>query len=682
MIGICHTGHREVFAQLARQLAASRPGAKVFDVSQELPPLDCEALICVWWRAATPLLPRLLPTTRLVLCLHDHASWPVAPEWGEAAHRADLVVVPTPALRELCARSGIAAVLQPEGVDINRFRPGRVAPGTGPRLRLGWCGDGGILSKRLDVLKRAAPLMARIGVDLVVHDRSTGGYLPDEKMPVWYQGLDAYVCISEHEGGPLTLLEAAASGLPLISTPVGVAPDLLTSGMGGLLLAADPTYPELQRAAEWLVAQRPHLAARGTCNRVAVAERYPIRYESLWRALIPAAPAVVVPVASPPRVEVKTAASTGKRILVIGETLGLGGAEKLTVHLANLLHETGHAVTVGTTVEAGGAFAHELHAGIPVESVPHAEAIGNLIDGDKPHLVLANNCHLMRETVERHYCQHSDWHWTTLLHGFVPWSLSLLPDQGLPERASVLTMTDGCRAGLLAARPGLDPARVHVIRTGIDTERFAPGPGDRSLLPWGADAGPIFGTAGRFSREKDLPGMVHVLAQIRETHPGARLVILGGSDPGVPAHQQYWDLWGERLHHAIQRTGQADVIHLAGCVVDVLPWYRVLDCFLLTSAFEDLPLVALEAQACGVPVVATAVGALPALLESGGGVTTWKLGEMMDDMEREHFAMAAIHAATAMRMEMGEKGRECILRDYSLAAMRERLCAYVDMVIA
>ena len=55
-------------------------------------------------------------------------------------------------------------------------------------------------------------------------------------MVEFYQGLDALICASRTEGGPHPLLEASACQIPVISTRVGIAPELIRSGENGMLV--------------------------------------------------------------------------------------------------------------------------------------------------------------------------------------------------------------------------------------------------------------------------------------------------------------------------------------------------------------------------------------------------------------------------------------------------------------
>ena len=57
-----------------------------------------------------------------------------------------------------------------------------------------------------------------------------------EEMVTFYQGIDALICASRSEGGPHPLLEASACRIPLISTRVGIAPELIRDGENGIFI--------------------------------------------------------------------------------------------------------------------------------------------------------------------------------------------------------------------------------------------------------------------------------------------------------------------------------------------------------------------------------------------------------------------------------------------------------------
>jgi glycosyltransferase involved in cell wall biosynthesis len=143
-----------------------------------------------------------------------------------------------------------AAVL-PCGPDLSRFGP---RPRAEARAALGLELNGRFLffpanparpEKRHD---RAAELAARLEVDLLV-----GGAVDPDAMPLWVNAANAVLVTSDYEGFGLAAVEALACDVPVLSTPVGVAPYAL-AGIEGCLCAPF-------EAGAWAAAAAPHLAA-------------------------------------------------------------------------------------------------------------------------------------------------------------------------------------------------------------------------------------------------------------------------------------------------------------------------------------------------------------------------------------------------------------------------------------
>lgn len=184
----------------------------------------------------------------------------------------------------------------------------------------------------------------------------------------------------------------------------------------------------------------------------------------------------------------------------------------------------------------------------------------------------------------------------------------------------------------LTRRYQADPARLCVTHPGVDHELFTPGsrPEARDLLGW--DPGPVVLFVGRIQPLKGLDVAVEAFGQIRAEIPGARMVIVGGpSGPnGVTELRQ--------IHARVAE------LHLESRVEFIQPrphheiasYYRAADVLLVPSRSESFGLVAAEAQACGLPVVAARVGGLAYTVEDATS------GFLVDGWDPATFAAAAM----------------------------------------
>ena len=382
-------------------------------------------------------------------------------------------------------------------------------------------------------------------------------------------------------------------------------------------------------------------------------------------------------------------------IMIVGETLGLGGAEKVTVDMANALHKSGlYRVAIVTTLTSGGVFRERLQKDIPVlevHEVASADEMFNpaliderekafieLVASERPDGLLLNNCRLAQNCIGRILERHKPDCLSFFIHGFSRWSMDLLPDQ-LPEGAHVLTISKESAEGILHQRPDIARPSVGVLSNCIDTKRFAPlAKGDKPTVPaWDKDSGPIFGYAGRFSGEKGLITMVDIFRRVKKRLPKARLLLVGGCDPGVPVHEAYWKAERSAVEQAIKQMGLLDSVQITGVVDKPEDYYHMMDVFLLTSHFEGVPLVILEAMACGLPVVATAVGAIPRLLKNGCGAVVAKQGLDLNDVERDYFVERMVEISTSPELlKMGVMARNRIVRSFSMSRYEKSVLDY------
>ena len=149
-------------------------------------------------------------------------------------------------------------------------------------------------------------------------------------------------------------------------------------------------------------------------------------------------------------------------------------------------------------------------------------------------------------------------------------------------------------------RMGVPRNRMAVIPSGVDSERFSPeGPAE----PRDPDRPRIL-TVGRFVERKGFAELIRALRIV----PGAECVVVGGP----PAAELDTDPFATKLRHLAESTKVADRLRLVGAVpANEMPrWYRSADILATTPWYEPFGLTPLEAMACGVPVVASAVGGL------------------------------------------------------------------------
>ncbi|ADI08129.1 glycosyl transferase [Streptomyces bingchenggensis BCW-1] len=165
---------------------------------------------------------------------------------------------------------------------------------------------------------------------------------------------------------------------------------------------------------------------------------------------------------------------------------------------------------------------------------------------------------------------------------------------------------------------GADPELVAVVHPGVNLERFRPADGRaaaRARLGLPPDALiPLF--AGRIQPLKAPDILLHAVAHLLDEDPRLRerivVPVVGGPSGSGLAKP-------ERLHKLAARLGVSDVIRFRPpCTQDELAdWYRAASVLVMPSYNESFGLVAIEAQACGTPVIAAEVGGLPVAVRDG-----------------------------------------------------------------
>ena len=186
--------------------------------------------------------------------------------------------------------------------------------------------------------------------------------------------------------------------------------------------------------------------------------------------------------------------------------------------------------------------------------------------------------------------------------------LNLIPRHAIPRRmmqwaAGRAQASIGVCSALMDVLRGwgVDPARLHVMRNGVDLERFRPLSHEACRRELGIDGAPLLLSVGFLVERKGHHLVIEALARLRQQWPKARLIIVGEGEERP------------RLQALVDRLGLGDAVHLAGAVPNeqMARWYSAADLLVLASSREGWANVLLESMACGTPVVATRIWGTP-----------------------------------------------------------------------
>lgn len=209
----------------------------------------------------------------------------------------------------------------------------------------------------------------------------------------------------------------------------------------------------------------------------------------------------------------------------------------------------------------------------------------------------------------------------------------------------------------LAREESLAARRMLWIPNGVDTERFRPQPTQARLesrrVLGLADTEIAFGCVASLSRVKCHHHLLQAFAQVHRQLPHTRLLLVGDGPLRPQIEQQ------------IAALGLDAVVGLLGNRADVETILPALDVAILTSSTEGMSNALLEAMACGLPMVATAVGGNLQLVQPGISGLLVPVGQPAALAD----ALLTLAQAPETRQRMGVAARERIEREFSLDSM-------------
>lgn len=196
-----------------------------------------------------------------------------------------------------------------------------------------------------------------------------------------------------------------------------------------------------------------------------------------------------------------------------------------------------------------------------------------------------------------------------------------------------------------------------VVHHGIDPVQFSPADKVTVRAKLGLPGGRLIGCFGRVRHQKGTDAFVDAMLANLAAHPDITGIILGRA---TAQHREF----EQGLKDRIEAAGMADRVRFCGEVtVDAIPeWYQALDLFVAPQRWEGFGLTPLEAMACGVPVLATRVGAFEELIVDG------ETGRLIppDDISAMTKALGVVLGDPALLPRWSGAARDHVCRNFTL----------------
>lgn len=357
------------------------------------------------------------------------------------------------------------------------------------------------------------------------------------------------------------------------------------------------------------------------------------------------------------------------RILFLSTSMGMGGADSQLLSAAKELQERGHEIFIVSMTALGPMGLQGRGMGLRVESlemrrgVPDPRGLTRLAritrswrpDVVHSHMVHANLMARALRLVAPVPALVSTIH--NIYEGGRLWMAGYRYSNGLVDQMTIVSQAAADRF----IRERIVPAELlRVAPNGVDTEGILRVPAGaraavRASLGLGSQL--VWLAVGRFEVAKDYPNMLRAFALVRRDRPGATLLLVGrGSlQPETEA--------------LVRELGLGEAVRFLGVRDDVPAVMAAADAYVMSSAWEGMPMVLLEAAAAGLPIVATEVGGnREVVLEAQSGF-------LVPPRDENALAAAMLRLDAlpeAERRSLGQRGQEHIRQHYGLARVADR----------
>ena len=196
------------------------------------------------------------------------------------------------------------------------------------------------------------------------------------------------------------------------------------------------------------------------------------------------------------------------------------------------------------------------------------------------------------------------------------------------------------------------PERITTVCNGIDTGFFCFKKEKRNILRHSlgiCDESPLLLSVGRLTEAKDYPNLLNAFSALPSKYDNSRLVIIGAGEQE------------DVLKSLSKKLKIAERIHFLGLRRDICDWMSAADLYVMSSAWEGMPLVLLEAMACERVIVATDCGGVREVLGDAGFLVP-----PMDSKKLTLAIVNALELPSSKRIDLGFLARKRIEEKYSL----------------
>jgi glycosyltransferase involved in cell wall biosynthesis len=340
------------------------------------------------------------------------------------------------------------------------------------------------------------------------------------------------------------------------------------------------------------------------------------------------------------------------KVCLLAGTLGQGGAERQLFYIAQALKSAGCAVRVLSLTQGEMWEARLREIGVPVtwvgqekSRVARLRAIVAELRSDKPHILQSAHFYAnfyaapagRLAGVRDIGAIRSDAFSEARVHGRAAGILCMK----LPRLLAVNSQVAMRNAQTL----GVPARRLHFLPNVIDSAHFAPCTCSKS-----AELHLV--AVGRLSEEKRFDRFLRVIAHLRGQKTSVRGTLVGDG----PLRST--------LENQARALKIADIVSFTGNVSDPRPYLQAAQVAMLTSVFEGTPNVLLEAQACGLPVVATNVGGVRDVVRDGETGLLISPGDEEETVAQLARAVETLQDAPR-RVAMGVAARRYIEENYA-----------------